>query len=454
MFTLASGPSEFCVLHTYPSTEPATTTTSETVGGIRAVTAPRRTPRGRAARAHGATAGPGRARRVLPPSARARARGRARARIRHTHGFGPPPEWNQIVRPEWRVLSSQREALEHVAHLVDDEDWRRDKRGSWSAILHRLICHMDWDTGLISGLTVDRLARAGARAPRTVSRVLAWARERGLLVVIEPGAGADFLGTESGRAPTYALVIHEPMPRLASPEPGPAASGDTSDESAVDGSGDLPSSYETYQPLTDAQWPNTATVAHVDTETRWHPDDIADTVSTRHQATLALAQRLGLGLGLGNRTGVSIEIWRLRALLRPWWDAGATVAGVVHALEYHPDRPGHRRGPVTNGARDPLRILGARLRPWRHRLHEIPAVQAGRMRRSGVGAPTQQPAPQPGTTEHGPPSGVTPRPAPARREVRRAARNTVDAHLHALRDARDHTRADTRPLRHRPDRRR
>ncbi len=130
--------------------------------------------------------------------------------FRHSGKAGEPH-----IDDEWRLLASQSEALAHIARLVDDEKWRSDKRRSWSAVLRRLVRHMDWDTGLISGLTSQHLAAAGNRATRTVSRVLTWARDQGLLVVVEPGASAEFLGTEAGRAPTYALVTHQPAPGVA-----------------------------------------------------------------------------------------------------------------------------------------------------------------------------------------------------------------------------------------------
>ena len=76
---------------------------------------------------------------------------------------------------------------------------------------------MDWTTGLIAALTAERLGAAGGRAPRTVSRVIAWAREIGLLVVVETGASAEFLGTDHGRTPTYALVTTDSTASPRSP---------------------------------------------------------------------------------------------------------------------------------------------------------------------------------------------------------------------------------------------
>ncbi|MFP5073137.1 hypothetical protein ACLFMI_26205 [Pseudonocardia nantongensis] len=120
--------------------------------------------------------------------------------------------------------------------------------------------------------------------------------------------------------------------------------------------------------------------------------------------------------------------WRARALLKPWWDAGATVTGLLHALEYHPDRPEIRRGDLTSGARDPLRIIGARLRPWRGRLGEIRAVQIGRMRASTSAQPTAKLEParlDPALLDR-----------PAGRGARRAPQEALSEHLRHLREAR------------------
>ncbi|SFO39925.1 hypothetical protein SAMN05216207_105130 [Pseudonocardia ammonioxydans] len=344
-----------------------------------------------------------------------RARGIARARARHGRGFTPHPGWRNFIDHDYRVLTSQPEALDHIARLVDDEDWRSDKRRSWSAILRRLVCHMDWDTGLVTGLSAERLGAAGARAARTVSRVLAWAREIGLLVVVEAGASAEFLGTDTGRTPTYALVSHTPLPQLR-PDPPAVDLADTSaGQSTVDESGDLPTSYVSSKPLTGGRR------SQLTTSRTWHPYDVPDTPGARNAATLTLLSHLGLG----GRQGGKIEIWRARALLKPWWDAGATVAGLLHALEYHPDRPNRRRGDLSAGARDPLRIIGARLRPWRGRLGEIRAVQIGRMRTGTTQTPTPAVALDPAMLDQ-----------PAGRSARRAAQEALSEHLRRLREAR------------------
>ncbi|MFP5070841.1 hypothetical protein ACLFMI_14385 [Pseudonocardia nantongensis] len=422
-FTLASGPSQLCLLHELPLGEQPPTGAY----GIRAGTAPRRTPRGRGARrTTGPTSGPGLTSRALSPSRRARARGVARARARHRDGFVPHPGWRHFIDREYRVLTSQREALDYVARLVDDEDWRTDKRRSWAAILRRLVCHMDWETGLITGLTSHRLGAAGDRATRTVSRVLAWARDCGLLVVVEPGASAEFLSTDTGRTPTYALVTHTPPPHLAGPqhdeEPGTVSAGQT----PVEESGDLPTTPVSTKPLTGGRR------THLTSQPKWHPYDVPDTPGARNAATRTLLSHLGLG----GRKGGKIEIWRARALLKPWWDAGATVTGLLHALEYHPDRPDHRRGDLTSGARDPLRIIGARLRPWHGRLGEIRAVQIGHMRATTSGSAAASTAPAAAATRRDVASTRALLDRPAGRGARQSARDALSEHLRQLRETR------------------
>ncbi|MEV1294909.1 hypothetical protein [Pseudonocardia sp. NPDC049635] len=323
------------------------------------------------------------------------------------------------------MLTSQQEAFDHLARLIDDQDWRSDKRRSWSAILRRLVLHMDWDTGLVTGLTSHRLGAAGARATRTVSRVLAWAREVGLLVVVEAGASAEFLGTDTGRTPTYALVTHTPAPHIT---PDDQYLHSSAGQATVDESGDLPTPHVSPKPLTGGRR------TPLTTDRRWHPYDVPDTPGARNLATLTLLSHLGLG---GRQAG-KIEIWRARALFKPWWDAGATVSGLLHALEYHPDRPGIRRGDLCCGARDPLRIIGARLRPWQGRLGEIRAVQIGRMRATDPTTTTTTPVASSAARAAG--GGVVLEVAlldrPAGRRARQAAQEALSEHLRRLREAR------------------
>jgi hypothetical protein len=338
--------------------------------------------------------------------------GRERARNRLRSGrWAPHPGWRNFIDAGWRVLVTQPEALARIAALVDAEEWRTDKRRSWTLILRRLVHAMDWDTGLITGLTATRLGDAGDRATRTVSRVLAWARDIGFLVVVEPGASAEFLGTDTNRTPTYALVTNSPVPTL------PSASAQLTE--AVDESGDLPDTHVSSKPLTGGRRPSTH-----QTE-RWPSFAVPDSPTDRSAATAAFLQRLGL-----DRRGVSeVPLWRTRALLKPWWDAGMCVQGVLYALDHHPDRPDVHRGDALRGARDPLRVIGSRLQPWRGRLNSLPASVVGHHRdylaetrtRAAV---DEQPSQRPPTKTW---------PAEHQSSARQDAKAAVAAHLEALR---------------------
>jgi hypothetical protein len=340
------------------------------------------------------------------------ARGRERARRRLEDArFQPHPGWRNFVDSRYRVLTSQPEALRYLARRIDDEDWRSDKRRSWTLILQQLVASMDWETGLISGLTVARLAGAGNRAPRTVSRVLAWARDIGVLVVVECGASAEFLGTETGRTPTYALVTTEP--------PTEPVEMRTSD---VDKSGDLPTSLVGIKPSlrgTRSQLPDTAS---------WPTYSVPDNPGSRHAATLGLIHHLGLD---GRKHG-KIQTWRARALLKPWWDDGASIAGLLYAVEFHPDRRDKPRGDLSHGANDPLAVLGARLRPWRGRLTELPAHVIGHRMTAPASCATDEPRR----------SAVVEPVLAAEPGVRKWAREALREHLDQLREKRRAQGAD------------
>jgi hypothetical protein len=312
-------------------------------------------------------------------------------------------------------LVDQREAWQVVEDLVDAEDWRADKRASWLLILRQLVYSMDWDTGLITGVTAARLGDAGGRATRTVSRVLAWARDVGLVVVVEHAASAKFLGSRRNRTACYALVTSSPpAPESPRPEGPQAALFDEWDVRPVDESGDLPISSVSSKPskngrrLEPAGHPNQ----------NWPVYGIPTSPAERSLASQCLLTRLGL-----DRRGVSsVPLWRTRALLKRWFDNGACVAGLLFALEHHPDRPDHHRGDMLRGARDPLRVIGHRLRPWRGRLSELPSTL------TGIRGDYRQKKPQTSPTAE-PTGAVQPG---IGSDVRRAAQAAVDAHLRLL----------------------
>ena len=300
---------------------------------------------------------------------RARAYGRKRAQHRVASGrWDPHPGWRNRIDGDFAVLTDQTAALRRIEQLVDAELWREDKRTRWTRILRRLAHSMDWTTGLVCGVTLAQLANVGGCSPRTVSRLLAWAQEADLLVVVEVGAAGAFLGTATNRAPAYVLVAPSATPGDQPPVGSEAGSCTAVKEFGelrpdVDESGDLPHSYGGFKPLINGkhrrQPPNT----------NWPLWQIPGTSSERSAAVTTLLSKIGLD----HR---NTTVWRARGLLHQWWDAGACVAGLLYAIDHDPD--GNPRGDALRGAVDPLRVLGYRLRPWVGQLHRVPSHFAGR----------------------------------------------------------------------------
>jgi len=176
----------------------------------------------------------------------------------------------------------------------------------------------------VAALTAQRLGNAGVRAPRTVSRVIAWARDIGLIVVVEHAASAEFLGTHHGRTPTYALVTNTPLPQPPAADQAPVLAEPGQLTLPVEESGDLPASSVENKPLNGRRLKHTAPAAP-----SWPIYGIPQTAQERNAATLRFLERLGL-----DRGGVSaVPLWRARALLKLWWDAGASPAGLLWAID-------------------------------------------------------------------------------------------------------------------------
>lgn len=316
--------------------------------------------------------------------AKAREYGLRRAAKRVDEGRYEPHPGMQNFLPPGRIVD-QAAALRAVEQLVAAQPWRSDRRDAWLAILCQLVRCMDWETGLVAAVTAERLGGAGGRAARTVSRVMSWAVAAGLVVVAEKAAAPDFLGSKSGRGrtPTYALYrppgLSEP-PAASEPLPDPdlddsppladAASADINAQvNDTDGEiGDLPGSSVRSKPLIGKRLERTTPVT-----TSWPTYRVPQTASERTFAAKLLLRRLGLD-GPGVSGGV---LSGARMLLKIWWDAGACPAGLLWAIDHHPDRPDHRRGDALRGARDPLDVLGHRLQPWLGRLGELPLKYVG-----------------------------------------------------------------------------
>lgn len=302
--------------------------------------------------------------------ARGRAYGRERARRRLASGqWEPHPGWRNRVDGDFVVLIDQLAAWRRVEQLVDAELWRADKRARWVAMLRRLVCSMSWTTGLVCGVTLAQLAEAGDCSTRTVSRLLAWAQDADLLVVVEVGASAEFLGADRNRAPSYVLVA-PPAPLEESPVTRDHQAGIVGSlllGEVVDTSGDLPHVSTGSKPLT-----NTKRLKNQpQPPTHWPLWQIPTVPTERNVAVSTLLRRIGLGSS-------RIPVWRARALLARWWADGVCVAGLLWMIDHHPDQPAHNRGDALRGATDPLRVLGYRLRPWIGRLDRLPPELVGR----------------------------------------------------------------------------
>ncbi|WP_143510837.1 hypothetical protein [Pseudonocardia sp. Ae717_Ps2] len=291
-----------------------------------------------------------------PRNARRLAYGRGRAARRVAAGqFAVHPGWRHRVPRGRVVLTDQRAALTRAAELVDEELWRADRRRSWLALCAALTAGMDWSTGLITGVTRAHLAARAGVSERTVSRLLAWAYDVELLVCVETGATAEFLGTDRNRSPAYVFTLPTGVPPPSSWSPP---------DQPVDEPGNPPASCVRDLTLGETRGLN----SRHDERPRppsWPARDLARTPSERTAATRTLLERVGL-------TG-RVPLHRAHGLLTPWWRDSACIAALLHAIDHHPDRPSEPRGDALRNARDPLRVLGFRLTPWRGRLDEIPA---------------------------------------------------------------------------------
>jgi hypothetical protein len=275
------------------------------------------------------------------------------------------------------VLVDQVAALQKVDELIEAQLWREDRRAHWGAVLRALAYGMDWTTGLVCGITRAQLGATAECAERTVSKVIAWAEEKGLLVTIECGATGEFLGADTNRAPTYAFVAPQAAAKVA-PEAatnqcpgrlsnaGSQAGDDAAATAAVEEIGNPPSLSGSEKPLADSQRPKPPRPRHIE----WPKWQAPTSPSERNAAVTTVLRRIGLG-------GRRVPVWRARALLHRWWASGVCVMGILHMLEHHPDG-GQARGDIIHGATDPVRVMGARLRPWIGRLDELPPQLRGR----------------------------------------------------------------------------
>lgn len=292
------------------------------------------------------------------------------------------PGWRGRIPHGLVVVTDQPAARELIDRAVDAEGWRSDRRHIAVTVLQTLADAMDWRTGLVTGATREKAAQRAGASLRTVSRVIAWASRIGLLVCVEKGATAAFLGTRSNRAPAYVLVSPSGMPI---PRPRRVA-----DDQRVDEIGNPPASCVSTQTLVREGVKRASPK-----RTAWPGRDRARDGRERAAATQTVLDRAGVR---------RVPAWKASAMLARWWRSGWSVSGVLYAIDHHPDRPGESRGDAIRGARDPLAVIGHRLAAWAGREHELPAaVQAvdpdeRRRRAARLAEQLDEPAQQPRCT--------------------------------------------------------
>ncbi len=309
--------------------------------------------------------------------------GRRRAARRvQAGGFAVHPGWRGRVPAGRVVVTDQHEARAWLDQMLDEELWRADRLRASRAILLTLVEAMDWRTGLVTGATRDKAAQRAAVSTRTVSRVLAWAAQVGLLVCVEGGATAEFLGVTTNRAPAYVFTAQTGMPApTRRREPG--AHG-------VDKNGNPPASCVSTQTLVREGAKRASQKRRA-----WPSRDRARNRQERMIATQTVLDRAGVR---------RVPAWKASAMLARWWRSDWSVAGLLYAIDHHPDRPGETRGDAIRGARDPLAVIGHRLAAWTCREHELPAaVQAvdpdeRRRRAARLAEQFNEPAQQPRCT--------------------------------------------------------
>lgn len=283
---------------------------------------------------------------------------------------------------------------------------------------------MNWRNGLIVGVTRARLAEVAGRSATTVSRLWAWAEAVGLLVRVEQGAPKEWLGSKHNRAAAFVFVIPTGTSGRLHMRLSPQVS------SPVDNNGNHTLSSVSNYPLRKAERLDPSTPQ--EPNQGWALYRIPETPSEREAAGRLLISRIGLDAH-------RLNLARYRGLLRRWWDEGVCVAGLLWALDHHPDRPDINRGDALRGMRDPIAGLGYRLAPWSGRLAELPHSYTGR-RGDYLAAQAERlaTAVQPSTASHRPCVRMT-------GDAARAARVQLAEHLAARARKRTSARSDRSP---------
>lgn len=82
-------------------------------------------------------------------------------------------------------------ALAMVERVLDDQDWRRDRAATWGSVLRFLAGALDED-GIVAGISTAQIVAATGTTRRTLCRVIAWAVDAGLLLVVPQWTSPPF----------------------------------------------------------------------------------------------------------------------------------------------------------------------------------------------------------------------------------------------------------------------
>lgn len=323
------------------------------------------------------------------------ARRRARRRVRLRTALAELGPTAALPRGSVRAKGQAAWIAAVDAH-PDTAVLRADAHNNLRSIAATLARYADWND-LTSRPTWARLAALAGVSQRTVARWTAWLRRRGLLGVVETGSTPAtrpmaLRDLEGNRAALYLLCHPSPgggstrYPRAGDPRLSDPAYAVPVDESGIP-SGPAPQemrqngrahAVKEHSPLRGVAVTTTATTIAGDPGRR---DSITNvpgateeaksaqtTAWGRHTPARTRSDMLELCIRLQAEGPVYRAIGsprRLRHLLRPWLQAGWTLAGFEWAVDHKPDgEPWRYAWRSVDELRNPAGWLRHRLRRW------------------------------------------------------------------------------------------
>jgi len=311
--------------------------------------------------------------------------------------------------------------VEWMPRVLEDSDAvfrRADWRRSVALVVRELTFHARWyaleadaksdGMEMTTRPTWARLVERTDLSRRTVARVLAWLRRRGWIAVVETGtterirAGllfplADPHAGEGNRAAVYLLTVPVGEPPLSSLEeatrPAPAAHAEPTSEQ-VNGLGiqvaPLPGS-----PPASAMKSTYAGAREASAGGHGSGDNQTDrTKDSSNRAEFGVHSQVPTGRWTQRERLRAAETARaadpvlrrlsaraVRSLLTPWWDAGWTIADVIHALNHRPDGPWTIEYAAVSDLRNVAGWVRWRFDHWRD-AHGTPVPSHGQRERA------------------------------------------------------------------------